>query len=78
MTTMTTDEAMAIQIEASERLGRARAAYAAAVRWSATIVPGAPLRTKVADRMRLDAARAELEVALAGYEAAQDLLCPEA
>ena len=78
MTTMTTDEAMAIQLAATERLERAEAEHAAAERWCATIAPDAPLRTKLADRLRLDAARAELEAALATYEAAQDLECPEA
>jgi len=74
---MTIDEAMTIQIEASDRLHRARRDHAAAQRWCDTIVPDAPLRTKLADRRRLDAAIAELAAAPTAYEAVQDIECPQ-
>ena len=78
MRTMTTEEAMATQIEAAERVQRARADLDAALRWAAAVAPDAPLAVKARDTERVRRADAQLVAALAAYEAAQDLECLEA
>ena len=76
MTTMT--DPTSDLLGASERLERAKTDRRVAELRYTTLVADAPLRFKVQAIERVRRADAELDAARAGYEATQDVDCPEA
>ena len=76
-TATATDEVMATQVAAAERVDRARFAVRVAELRISTSVRGLPLREQVADGERLRAADREVLAATIAYDAAQDTDCPE-
>ena len=75
--TQTTEEAMALQMAAAERLEQAETEVRVSAIRLNSLVLGAPLRDGVEATQRYRRALAERDAAQASYEAAQDLDCPE-
>ncbi len=75
--TLTTEQAMSIQMAAAERLERATTDVRVARYRIDALVVGVPLRFMSEARARYRRAADELDAAQAAYDAAQDIDCPE-
>lgn len=76
-TPMTTQQAMALQMDAAERLAAAQRELRIAGYRIDSLVADAPLRFKAEATDRYRRAQAALDAAQAAYDASQDLDCPD-
>ena len=76
-TPLTTEQAMALQMAAAERLEQAETELRIAGIRMTAYGTSAPMRLKIGAAEQCRRAQAEVEAAQAAYEAAQDLDCPE-
>jgi hypothetical protein len=74
---MDTDSAMALQLDALERLERTELELRIACLRVETLVPGAPLRLGVEATDRYRRALVDRDDAQAAWDAAQDIECPD-